>query len=131
MEEKDIKKLREKINEIDDKILKLYEERMDVCGAIGDYKKEKGLPIYDPDREDAVLADVMSKVSNPLYQDGAAQLFITLMQVSCELQEGLIDIDPYSEEGFDDLELDDEFDEDFSGIDFRSIKIDSIDIGDK
>lgn len=129
MDDKDIKKLREKINNINDSILKLYEERMDICQAIGDYKKEKGLPVYDPDREDEVLETMLSKVSNPRYRDGAAQLFITLMQVSCELQEGLIDIDPFSEEGFDDLELDDEFDEELSGIDFRSIKIDGIDMG--
>ncbi|MCR5687815.1 MAG: chorismate mutase [Lachnospiraceae bacterium] len=85
----DIKKLREQIDEIDSKIIKLYEERMDVARAIGEYKMENGLPIYDEKREDEKLDAVFAAVSNRKYADGAAQLFLTLMQASRELQEDL------------------------------------------
>lgn len=98
---KDISKYRKQINEIDDAILDLYLKRMDVCTKIGEYKKEKELSSYDPDREAEVIADVMSKVSDPKYADGAAQLFITLMQISCELQDKIIsdnwEDDPYAD----------------------------------
>lgn len=99
--QKDISQLREEINRIDDAMLKLYIERMDVCSQIGEYKKERQLSTYDPDREAEVIEDVMSKVNNPKYADGAAQLFITLMQVSCELQDRIItgnwEDDPYAD----------------------------------
>jgi len=97
----DISNYRKEINEIDDAILKLYSRRMDVCTKIGEYKKEKQLSSYDPDREAEVIEDVMSKVTDPKYADGAAQLFITLMQISCELQDKIIsdnwEDDPYAD----------------------------------
>ncbi|MBO4265938.1 MAG: chorismate mutase [Lachnospiraceae bacterium] len=83
----DIKKLREQIDRIDAKILKLYEERMDVARKIGQYKIDNDLPIYDAAREDEKLEKIFEAVGNEDYADGAAQLFITLMQVSREIQE--------------------------------------------
>ena len=101
----DIKKLREQIDAIDSNILKLYEERMDVVRAIGEYKMEKGLPVYDAAREDAKLDEVFASVKNKHYADGAAQLFITLMQASKELQEEMMGV---SDDGFDDFNWDGE-----------------------
>ncbi len=95
----DMKKLREAIDDIDAKILKLYEERMDVVRSIGQYKIENNLPVYDPKREDAKLDEVFASVVNREYADGAAQLFITLMQASRELQE---DMRGGSDDGWDD-----------------------------
>ena len=97
----DIKKLREQIDKIDSQILKLYEERMDVVRAIGEYKIANNLPVYDAAREDAKLDEVFASVSNKKYADGAAQLFITLMQASKEYQEDLFGI---SDDGFDDID---------------------------
>lgn len=101
IDKKEIENLRKQIDKIDDEMLKLYEKRMDVCYKVGEYKKENQLSSYDPDREDALLADVMSKVKDPKYADGAAQLFLTLMQASCELQDKIItgnwEDDPYAD----------------------------------
>lgn len=85
----DIKKLRKQIDDIDTQILKLYEERMDVVRAIGEYKMENSLPFYDPAREDAKIDKVFADVKNKKYADGAAQLFITLMQAGREFEEEL------------------------------------------
>ncbi|MCR5474126.1 MAG: chorismate mutase [Lachnospiraceae bacterium] len=101
----DMKKLRKKIDEIDDKILKLYEERMDVVRSIGRYKMENSLPVYDAAREDAKLEEVFAKVKNKEYADGAAQLFITLMQASREMQEEMMGV---SYDGYDDFNWDGE-----------------------
>lgn len=84
-----MEKLREEIDRIDSQILKLYEERMDVVRAIGEYKIENGLPVYDAAREDEKIDKVFAAVQNEQYADGAAQLFITLMQASREFQEEL------------------------------------------
>ena len=89
----DMNKLRKEIDRIDSEILRLYEERMDVARKIGQYKIDNDLPVYDAAREDAKLEKVFEAVRNEDYADGAAQLFITLMQVSRELQEELMGID--------------------------------------
>lgn len=44
------------IDEQDDVILKALEKRMDAVKEIGRIKQKKGLPVYDPEREKAVLA---------------------------------------------------------------------------
>ncbi len=101
----DMKKLREQIDRIDKQILKLYEERMDVVKAIGEYKMENNLPVYDAAREDAKLDDVFASVTNRRYADGAAQLFITLMQASREFQEEMAGV---SDGDYDDFNWDGE-----------------------
>ena len=101
----DMKKLRKQIDDIDSRILKLYEERMDVVRSIGEYKIENGLPVYDAAREDAKLDEVFASVSNKKYADGAAQLFITLMQASKELQEDMMGL---HDDDYDDFNWDGE-----------------------
>ena len=96
----DMKKLREQIDKIDAQILKLYEERMDVVSEIGKYKIENNLPVYDAAREDAKLEEVFASVSNKKYADGAAQLFITLMQTSREMQEDMAGLGDYDYDDF-------------------------------
>ena len=101
----DMKKLRAQIDKIDAQILKLYEERMDVVRAIGEYKMENNLPMYDAAREDAKLDKVFADVNNKLYADGAAQLFITLMQAGREMEEELAgvtdDLDDFDDFNWD------------------------------
>ncbi len=101
----DMKKLREQIDAIDSQILKLYEERMDVVKAIGEYKMENNLPFYDAAREDAKLEKVFEDVVNKQYADGAAQLFITLMQAGREMEEELAG---YVDDEYDDFNWDGE-----------------------
>ncbi len=51
----DIQELRKQINEIDEQLVKIFDARMKVALEIGKYKKEHGLPVFDPARERAVL----------------------------------------------------------------------------
>ncbi|MDU3153048.1 MAG: chorismate mutase, partial [Anaerococcus hydrogenalis] len=46
----DIKDIREKINEVDDKIIKLLEERFDLSKKVRAYKISHNKKIYDPVR---------------------------------------------------------------------------------
>ena len=50
-----LKNARTKINEIDAKMAELFTERMKAAAEIAEYKKERGLPIYDKAREDEVI----------------------------------------------------------------------------
>lgn len=57
----DLQKLREKINEVDDQILKALSERAKICKAIGDVKKKQGLAVRDTSRENEVYMRVKEK----------------------------------------------------------------------
>jgi chorismate mutase len=48
--------LREEIDRIDEVIVRLLDRRARCAFAIGRLKKERGLPIYEPQREATVLA---------------------------------------------------------------------------
>ena len=46
---------RKKINEIDQKMAFLFEERMKASEDVAEYKKEHALPIFDSSREDEII----------------------------------------------------------------------------
>ena len=55
---------REVINQVDKEIAELFEKRMEAVRKIAEYKKERGLPIFDGAREDAVLKKVQGYIEN-------------------------------------------------------------------
>lgn len=57
----DIQELRGRIDGIDEELVALFLHRMEVSAQIGAYKKERGLPIFVPEREQEKLADVAAK----------------------------------------------------------------------
>ena len=52
----DLQELRKKIDGIDSRIVELYEERMDVCRQVAEYKIETGKNVFDKIREEEKLA---------------------------------------------------------------------------
>ena len=61
-----IDELRKQINEIDAELVKAFDARMKVALEIGKYKKENGLPVFDPARERAVLDKQTSAVAEDM-----------------------------------------------------------------
>ena len=57
----DIQKLRKRIDEIDEQILRFLGERSEICRSIGLLKKENGMPITDAVRENEVYANIKGK----------------------------------------------------------------------
>ena len=86
----ELSELREKINSIDDKIAELFEERMKVCGDIGEYKKEYSLPVRDKEREQAVLDKAAERIGNDILRPYYGDLQKKIMELSCSYQERLI-----------------------------------------
>ena len=82
--------LRKEIDRIDAEIVRLYEERMDVCGQVAEYKIEKGSRVFDKTRENEKLAVVEEKVEKDSYKTGARELFQQLMSMSRKLQYQLL-----------------------------------------
>ncbi|MCL2066549.1 MAG: chorismate mutase [Treponema sp.] len=54
--------LRKKIDEIDEGLVDLFQQRMDVSAEIARHKQENNLPVYDPARERQKLHDLSGKV---------------------------------------------------------------------
>ena len=46
----DLSELREQIDAIDRQIVSLYEQRMEICGQVAEYKIETGKKVFDRQR---------------------------------------------------------------------------------
>ncbi len=78
--------LRDQLDQIDDQMVRLFEERMDVCEQVGAYKVENGMKVLDRTREQEKLQDVMSKASTEFNKKGVEELYQQLMSMSRKLQ---------------------------------------------
>ncbi len=81
----DLNGLRGKLDEIDNSILDLLEERMATCREIGNVKRENGMDVYAPAREEEkfqALEEIAGFESRPYVRD----LFKTLMDISKDHQ---------------------------------------------
>ena len=83
--ELDLNELREEINEVDAKIVKLFKKRMDIAARVAEYKKEHSLPILDAAREEALLERVAFLAGDEL-EKYAKELYRTMIDVSKSYQ---------------------------------------------
>lgn len=81
----DLKILRRNIDQIDDKLIPLFLERLEIARQIGQYKKENDLPIYDPKREKDKLRDIAEKVGED-FSDYIKSLYATIFEISKDYQ---------------------------------------------
>ncbi|MCI8885360.1 MAG: prephenate dehydratase [Dorea sp.] len=81
-----IEELREKIDAVDDEIVRLFEQRMRLGAEIGEHKIRDGLKVVDRQREKNKLQDVVSKVSTDFNKKGIRELFEQLMAMNRKQQ---------------------------------------------
>lgn len=81
-----IEELREKIDAVDDEIVRLFEQRMRLGAEIGEYKIRDGLKVVDRQREKNKLQDVVNKVSTDFNKKGIRELFEQLMAMNRKQQ---------------------------------------------
>lgn len=79
--------LRERINSIDDELLRLFNERAKLALEIGRMKKEQGLPIHIPSREEQIITRVQQENPGPLPPTSIARLYQQLIEESRTLEE--------------------------------------------
>lgn len=82
----DLLELREQIDVIDRQIVSLYEQRMDICGKVAEYKIETGKKVFDRQREMEKLASVKALTHNEFNSHGVEELFEQIMSMSRKLQ---------------------------------------------
>jgi len=82
-----IDSLRERINSIDDELLRLFNERAKLALEIGRMKKSRGLPIHIPSREEQIIMRVQQENPGPLPPLSIVRLYQQLIQESRILEE--------------------------------------------
>lgn len=82
-------RFRQRIDEIDRKLVELLNERARIVVEIGDQKRAHALPIYAPDREAQVLAKVLALNEGPLQARSVEAIYRELMSASFALEQPL------------------------------------------
>ena len=71
----DIAGWRARIDDIDDRIAELLNERASCAIEIGSIKRDKGLAIHNPERERLILERIIRNGAGPLAPDALRRLF--------------------------------------------------------
>src|SRR5882762_1925693 len=82
----DIADWRKKIDEIDQKLVEMLNERAQAAQEIGRLKRNSQLPIYEPDRERIVLEQVQAINQGPLEHRHLMQIYERIMDVMRNVQ---------------------------------------------
>jgi len=90
----DISDWRKKIDDLDRQLAALLNERANAAAEIGRLKRNTKLPIYEPEREKAVIANVQRASTGPLSARDLAQIYERIMDVMRSIQKHEIVPDP-------------------------------------
>lgn len=87
----DLEEIRKKIDRIDSQLIELFEERMELCEKVAQYKIEVGKKVLDEEREKAKLEAVQAMVQNPSNVHAIDDLFSQIMANSRKMQYRLLE----------------------------------------
>ena len=82
----DLGALREQIDEVDKELCALLSRRFGIVRAIGEVKKEKGLPVLNEEREKAVLEKVRARAEKADEADALAGVYSAIMTEAKKLE---------------------------------------------
>ncbi|MDI6891390.1 MAG: chorismate mutase [Actinomycetota bacterium] len=84
--EKKIEELREQVDEIDEKVVGLLNERAQIALAIRKFKEEKGIPIYDPEREGEIYRKLSANNSGPLSDEAIREIYKKILHYMKDME---------------------------------------------
>ena len=79
--------IRQEIDQIDDQIVKLLEERMHLVEGVVASKKASGKPILDSKREEVIFEKVKNRVEDKRYQETIVATFSDILKRSRDYQD--------------------------------------------
>ena len=82
----DIADWRRKIDDVDEQIVQLINERAKAARAIGEIKQAQGLPVYEPQRENDVFAHIRRINPGPLTDAEIVDVYERIIDVMRALQ---------------------------------------------
>lgn len=86
---KEIERLRKKIDDIDDEILKLLNRRTNIAIEIGKIKREKNSNFHSPERERKIMQRLLSINKGPFPNDALKVIYREILSASLSLEEPL------------------------------------------
>ena len=86
MNEAGLKELRDKLDSIDDSLLKLLNERMEIVHQVGVLKAHSGGAIYRPEREKAIIDRLNDLNEGKLNRNAIEALFLEIFAISRNLE---------------------------------------------
>lgn len=93
----DIADWRKKIDEIDRRLVELLNERARCVAEIGRIKRQNGLPIQEPNREQEVLRHVLEANQGPLEDAALRRVFERIVEEGRSLQRRLSEAESQGE----------------------------------
>ncbi len=87
MEKDELNLYREKIDEIDSKIIELYEKRMDIIKKVNEYKLKNNIPTFDSSRENTMLEKNLLKIKNNQYKKYYPLILDGFLKASKKMQD--------------------------------------------
>lgn len=82
----DLDDLRKRIDLLDESLVRLLNARAACALEIGRVKREIGVPIYQPERENEVLRNVQAVNNGPLDQEAIKRLFERIIDEARHLE---------------------------------------------
>ncbi|MFQ5828009.1 MAG: prephenate dehydratase [Candidatus Methylomirabilia bacterium] len=86
----DLDEWRSRINEIDQQILSLLNQRAAAALRIGALKRQQDLPYYVPEREAEVIARLLTLDSGPFPEEGVKAVWREILSASLALEQPLV-----------------------------------------
>ena len=80
-----------KIDEIDTKIIELFEERMTTVLDVIKYKIENNIPVLDSNREAAMLNKNLNKIKNEKYKKYYKTVLEGFLKASKDMQKDILE----------------------------------------
>ncbi len=86
-----LNKARETINQLDKEIAVLFEKRMAAVREIAEYKKERGLPIFDSARESEIIRSTQSNIDDEEIREFYVPFIKSTMDISKRFQHRIVE----------------------------------------
>ena len=87
--ENNLQDLRSRIDNVDNEIIRLFQERMNISSSIAEYKKANNLPVQDIKRERDKLSDLINK-SDEDFKSYTSVLYSLLFELSRSYQDRIL-----------------------------------------
>lgn len=81
---------REEIDDIDQELTRLVEQRFEVAKKVVAYKVKEGLPVLDSSREEKVIKKNQERLIHSEYTAEIAEFYTHLMAISRKIQEKVL-----------------------------------------
>ena len=85
-EEVELKKVRDQLDKLDDKMLEILNDRMELVKKVGDIKHKSGGAIYRPERERQIIARLINNNHGILNQNAIEAIFLEIFAISRNLE---------------------------------------------